>query len=238
MSDELTWINHLSFGDTGWGDELLFGALTTLQLALAASIAGVLFGIILAGMKLSSWRILSWSSQGYITLIRGTPEFLVMLIVFFGLSDAVFAISNALQLGIEVDIPKFLAAFVGLAMIFGAYSAEVFRGAYLSIPKGQFEAAKALGLTPFQSFRTVILPQVWRYAVPGLGNLWMVLLKDTSLAAVIAFDELLRVSKVASETTRDPLTFYLAAGIIYLAMTGLSDIGRHYLERSARRGIS
>ncbi len=238
VPDGNTWINHLAFGDSGWGDELLFGTLATLQLALVAAIAGILFGILLAVMKLSSWRILSWSSQGYITLIRGTPEFLIILIVFFGLSDAVFAITDALQLGIVIDVPKFFAAFVGLALIFGAYAAEVFRGAYLSIPKGQFEAASALGLTPFQSFRTVILPQVWRYAVPGLGNLWMVLLKDTSLAAVIAFDELLRVSKVASETTRDPLTFYLSAGIIYLIMTGVSDIGRHYLEKRVRRGIS
>lgn len=238
MSDGLTWISHLSFGNSGWGDELLFGALATLQLAFVAAIAGVLFGILLTGMQLSSSRILKWIANGYITLIRGTPEFLVILIVFFGLSDAVFAITNALQLGVVIDVPKFVAAFVGLALIFGAYAAEVFRGAYLSINKGQFEAAMALGLTPYQSFRTVILPQLWRYAVPGLGNLWMVLLKDTSLAAVIAFDELLRVSKVASETTRDPLTFYLAAGVIYLVMTGLSDIGRHYLEKRVRRGIS
>lgn len=238
MSDELTWISYLSFGDQGWADELLYGALATLQLALVAAIAGIIFGIALAGMQLSSWRILRWPANGYIMLIRGTPEFLVILIVFFGLSDAVFAITNALKLGIVIDVPKFVAAFIGLALIFGAYAAEIFRGAYLSIAKGQFEAAMALGMTPYQSFRTVILPQLWRHAVPGLGNLWMVLLKDTSLAAVIAFDELLRVSKVASETTRDPLTFYLVAGLIYLIMTGLSDIGRHYLEKRVRRGIS
>ena len=111
------------------------------------------------------------------------------------------------------------------------------RGAFLAASPGQIEAAIAFGMSPSQSFRRVRLPQMWRYAIPGLGNLWMVLIKDTSLAAVIALDDLLRMAKVAGENTREPLLFFLAAGALYLMLTALSDIGRARLEKRARRGV-
>jgi ABC-type arginine transport system permease subunit len=123
-------------------------------------------------------------------------------------------------------------------VIFCAYAAEVFRGAYLAIPHGQIEAGIACGMSDWGVFSRVRLPQMWRFAIPGLGNLWMVLLKDTSLAAVIAVDDLLRQAKIASEATRAPLTFYLAAGALYLVLTGLSDIGRERLERRSQRGMA
>ena len=159
------------------------------------------------------------------------------MLVFFGLELVLQGIVTSLGFEYRVEVPKFIAATIGLSLIFAAYASEVFRGAYLAVPSGQMEAAIATGMSERQAFVRIRLPQMWRFAIPGLGNLWMVLLKDTSLAAVIALDELLRHAKVASESTREPLLFYMAAGVLYLIMTGLSDIVRYRLEQASLRGI-
>ncbi|MEP3630543.1 MAG: ABC transporter permease subunit [Hyphomicrobiales bacterium] len=228
----------LSYGDNGWGDDLLWAAVLTIQLALCAVTLGFSLGIGLAGMKVSRFAPLRWFAETYTLIIRGVPEFLVLLLVFFG-SEA--ALNSGLALigsNVTIEIPKFLAAVLGLGVIFGAYSCEVFRGAYLAVPNGQIEAGKAVGLSSFQILWNIRFPQLWRFAIPGLGNLWMVMIKDTSLAAVIALDELLRVAKVAGEATRNPLLFLLAAGLLYLIMTSLSDIVRAKAERTAKRGYT
>ncbi|MEM7042172.1 MAG: ABC transporter permease subunit [Pseudomonadota bacterium] len=227
----------LGIGPGGWGDDLLRGAWVTVQLALAALSLGLVIGLAMAGAKLSSFRPLNWLGAGYTGFIRGTPEFLILLLVYFGSESAVKSLLAALGLEIDFEMPKFLAAVLGLAVIFGAYACEVFRGAFQAVPKGLMEAAEASGMSPWLAFRRVRLPMMWRYAIPGLGNLWMVMLKDTSLAAVIALDELLRIAKIAGETTRDPLLFFFAAGVLYLIMTALSDYGRHRVEQRARRGM-
>lgn len=228
----------LAFGDAGWGDELLAGASITVQLAIVSLACGLILGLILAFGRLSHWRALRWLTDVYIIFIRGTPEFLVLLLVFFGLDQVVHMAATGLGFQSGFEIPKFAAAVAGLSLIFGAYASEVFRGAYLAVPPGQIEAAMACGMSSSQVFRRIRLPQMWRFAIPGLTNLWMVLLKDTSLAAVIALDELLRQAKVASEATREPLLFYVSAGVLYLVLTGISDIVRHRLERSAQRGFA
>jgi len=228
----------LSFGEDGWGDALLWGALITVQLALSALAIGLVLGLLLAGAKLSRFAALRAAAETYAAFIRATPEFLILLLVYFGSEQAIQSLLGAVGLAASFEMPRFLAAVIGLAAIFSAYAAEVFRGAYLAVPRGQIEAAIACGMSGWQIFNRVRLPQMWRFAIPGLGNLWMVLLKDTSLAAVIAVDDLLRQAKIAAEATRAPLTFYLAAGAIYLALTGLSDIMRHRLERRAQRGAA
>ncbi|MEZ5932607.1 MAG: ABC transporter permease subunit [Alphaproteobacteria bacterium] len=227
----------LGIGPGGWGDDLLRGAWVTVQLALAALSLGLLIGLLLAGAKLSSFRPLNWFGAAYTGFVRGVPEFLILLLVYFGSEAAIQGLLGALGLDIAFEMPKFLAAVLGLAFIFGAYACEVFRGAFQAVPKGLMEAAEASGMSPWLAFRRVRLPLMWRYAIPGLGNLWMVMLKDTSLAAVIALDELLRIAKIAGETTQDPLMFFLAAGVLYLIMTALSDYGRHRIEQRARRGM-
>lgn len=228
----------LGFGDQGWGDELLRGTLVTLQLAVCALALGLALGLLLSAIKLSRWRPLRYGGEIYTAFIRATPEFLILLLFYYGIESAARIVLTGIGLGITFEMPRFLAAVIGLAAIFSAYAAEVFRGAYLAVPPGQIEAATACGMSDWQTFSRVRLPQMWRFAIPGLGNLWMVLLKDTSLAAVIAVDELLRQAKIGSEATRAPLTFYLAAGAIYLLLTGLSDLAREGLERRARRGVA
>ncbi|MBW0157515.1 ABC transporter permease [Sedimentimonas flavescens] len=228
----------LGFGAEGWGDDLLRGAALTVQLAVVSLAIGLTFGMVLALAKLSRFAPLRWLAQGYTLFIRGVPEFLILLLAFFGTEKAVAA--GAALLGLEggIEVPKFAAAVGGLSAIFAAYGCEVIRGAWLAVPNGQIEAGHSVGLSRWQIFYRIRLPQLWRIALPGLGNLWLVMLKDTSLAAVLAIDELLRVAKVAGEVTRQPLMFLLAAGAIYLLLTAISDKMRASFEARANRGMA
>lgn len=231
-------LGPLAFGDTGWGDDLLRGAWITITLALCSMTLGLIFGLVLAGAKLSRIAPLRWFAHAYTLFIRGVPEFLILLIVFFGSDQLINASLTSLGFAGGVEVPKFAAAVAGLSAIFAAYACEIFRGAYIAVPKGQIEAAFAIGLPAHKVFRRVRFPQMWRYAIPGLGNLWMVVLKDTSLAAVIALDELLRLSKLGGETEGRQLLFFAVAGALYLLMTFLSDQGRVWAEHRARRGVA
>jgi len=229
----------LSFGDKGFGDEiLLLGAPLTVGLALASLVFGVLVGLVLASASLSAARLLRAAVELYVTVVRGIPEFLVVLVVFFGAGRLLQFMASAL-FGYDeyIEVSAFAAGVFALGLIFGAYASEVFRGAFLAVPKGQIEAGIACGMTRWQVFHRIRLPQMWRFAIPGLGNLWMVLLKDTSLVSVIALDETLRWSKVAAERTEEPFTLYLFAAAIYLALTIVSDFWRHRLELLASRGV-
>lgn len=231
-------IGLLALGDQGWGDELLAGCQVTLQLALASLSVGLIFGLLLAGAKLSHHLALRAFAEAYTAFIRAVPEFLIILLFYFGSEQLVRSVLGLVGISIAFELPRFLAAVIGLSAIFAAYASEVFRGAYLSIPEGQIEAGIATGMTNGQIFFRIRLPQMWRFAIPGLGNLWMVLLKDTSLAAVIAVNDLLRQAKIAGESERAPLTFYLAAGALYLLLTGVSDAIRQRLENMAQRGVA
>ncbi len=227
----------LSLGADGWGDDLLRGALRTVELGGLSLLFGMAFGLLLAGGKLSRSPFLRIPASGYTLFIRGVPEFLVLLLVYFGSEQLISQVAISLGYSGDVSVSPFAAAVAGLSLIFAAYACDVFRGAYLAVPEGQIEAAAAIGMSPVKVFLRIRLPQLWRFAIPGLGNLWMVMLKDTSLAAVLAVDELLRVAKLAGETTRLPLLFLTAAGLLYLAMTALSDLMRARVERRARRGL-
>jgi len=228
---------NLSYGDLGFGDELITGTLLTLELAVVSLGVGIILGLLTAAAKLSPNRIYKSLAQLYTEVVRGIPEMLVVLVVFFGASALLQTIASWFNYDDYIEVNAFVAGVFALGLVFGAFSSEVFRGAFLAVPKGQLEAAKACGMSNWQVFRRIRLPQMWRFAIPGIGNLWMVLLKDTSLISIIALDELLRWSKVAAETTKEPFTFYIAAAIIYLLLTVLSDIARNYFETRANRGV-
>ena len=227
----------LGFGELGFGDEILRGAWLTLQLAFASLVFGLFMGLSAAAGKLSrSWAARALAN-GYTEIVRGVPEMLVVLVVFFGASSALQEIMALFGHDDYIEVNAFTAGTLALGLVFGAFASEVFRGAFLAVPKGQLEAGLSCGMSRWQVFHRIRLPQMWRFAIPGLGNLWMVLIKDTSLISVIALDELLRWSKVAAETTKQPFTFYAVAAIIYLAMAIVSDWGRARLERAANRGV-
>ena len=123
-----------------------------------------------------------------------------------------------------------------MGVIYGAFAAEVFRGAFLAVPRGQIEAARAAGMGPALTFRRVVLPQMWRFALPGLGNVWMVLIKATALVSVIQLEELMRSADIAARATRMPFTFFFVASLFYLGITVVSMAVQRRAEAWANRG--
>jgi len=221
----------------GYGSLLVDGAWLTIKVALASIALGLVFGLIGATAKLSKFVILRGAATAYTAVVRGLPELLLLLIVFYGGTLLVQDIWRGVGGESYIEIKPFIAGTFTLAFVFGAYATEVFRGAILAVPKGQIEAAYAVGMGRLQMFRRVMLPQVWRFALPGLGNLWLVLLKDTSLISVINLNELMYNSKAAAGAMREPFKFYLIAALIYLAFTIVSMIVLQYSERRAQRGV-
>ncbi|MCP2085001.1 ABC transporter permease [Paraburkholderia aspalathi] len=198
----------------GYGGLILLGALTTLLVALAATAIGSVIGILMAAAKLSPMRILSHFAGAYTTTIRGVPDLLVIFLVYYGGSATLSHV-----LGRSIEINAFGAGAVSLGLVFGAYATEIFRGAILEVPRGQFEAAAALGLTGTGSFVHVIAPQAWRLAVPAFGNQLTVLLKETALVSLVGLEDLMRRTGFAVEATNRPFFFYLVAGVLYFVLS-------------------
>ncbi len=221
----------------GFGEQLLHGAAMTLQLAVAALSVGLVLGLVGATGRLSAFAPARALAGAYTTVVRGLPELIVVLIIYFGASRLLTAAAAAIGHDGFVELSPFAAGVIALGLTFGAYATEVFRGAILAIPKGQVEAAHAFGMGRWLTFRRIVLPQVWRIALPGLGNLFLVLLKDTSLVSVIGLEELMRKTQIAVGFTRAPFTFYLTAAVLYLGMTVIAMAALHRAERAAARGM-
>ena len=212
----------LAFGKTGWGDELFFATLMTIAVSITAMIIGFLFALIFTPLKLSKKKYLNLISNSYTTVIRGVPELLVIYLFFFGGSGAIMYVASIFGYNDYIEINAFLTGSISIGIISGAYSTEVFRGAIQSIDKGQFEAAKVLGISKFVQFYKIILPQMLRLAIPNLSNVWQITLKDTSLISVTGLVEIMRQSYIAAGSTRDPLFFYSFAAVLYLLLTYFS----------------
>ncbi len=226
----------LSLEPPGWGGALLKGALVTLEIAVAAYLVGLVLGLSGAAAKLSGSAFLFWAAEAYTTLIRAVPELLLIIVLFYAGSSAIAALLSRLGLG-EVEISGFAAAIGVLGVVQGAYATEVIRGAIVAIPQGQIEAAKAYGMPAALRLRRVVIPAMLPIALPGLANLWLILVKDTALISVVGFSELLYTGKQAAGSTRHYFLFYMAVGAIYLVMTLGSNAMFRLLERQVRRGI-
>lgn len=226
-----------SYGPTGWGDEILAGLWVTVRLALCTLPVGLLAGFLIASLSLSQNRIARGCGFGYTTLMRGLPEILTLFIVYNGVGLLLNEVAGWLQPGSRIDFPPFAAGVVALSMVFAAFAAEVIRGAFQALPAGQIEAGLAVGMTPRQVFFRIKLPLLWRFALPGLGNLWLNLLKDTALVSVIALDDLMRATKVAVGVTKQPFTFYLAACLLYWLLCLISEFVLARMEKRAARGV-
>ncbi|MCB1433727.1 MAG: ABC transporter permease subunit [Alphaproteobacteria bacterium] len=225
----------LSFGDTGYGDELARGALVSLSIALLAYGLGLLIGIVGALGKLYGSRSTRVVLTGYTTLVRAVPELILILILYYAGSTALNALLAKLGLG-AFAINGFLAAVFVLGFVQGAYSTEVLRGAIQAIPLGQIEAARAYGMSPFLEFRRVTLPAMLPYALPGLANLWLIVTKDTALIAVVGYTELALATRQAAGNTKMYMTFYLFSGALYLILSLSSQRLFSWLEKRVRRG--
>jgi putative lysine/arginine/ornithine/histidine/octopine transport system permease protein len=221
----------------GFGPQIAYGAWMTIQVALGGLIIGLILGLLGATAKLSGNMVLRGIGQGYTTVVRGIPEILVVLLVYFGGEDLLNRMADSFGYDGYIEINVFVAGIMALGLSFGAYATEVFRGAIQSVPVGQVEAAIACGMTKRKTFVRITLPQAMRLAIPGLGNLFQCLLKDTSLVSLIALPELMRSSSIAISNTREPFTFYFIAALIYLAITCIVLLGQQYGERWANKGV-
>ena len=221
----------------GYGTSIIEGTLLTIEVALASLVVAMLLGIAGALGKLSDSLVLRFMSQTYTTIIRGIPDLVLMLLVFFG--GQVFVNKVAPMLGYEeyVDINPFIAGVLTIGFIFGAYMAETFRGAILAVHKGQLEAARAYGMRPLQVFVRVLLPQMVRHALPGFGNNWLVLIKTTALVSIIGLDDMVRKAGLAAGATRKPFTFYVVVAIDFLIITTISIYILKWLENRYSAGV-
>lgn len=225
----------LSFGDTGWSDEIAWGVWITVTLALATLPIGLFIGLIVAIAKQSEEWTLRTAADIYTTIFRGLPELLTLFLVYFGIQIGIQQLLTALGVETGIEINAFLAGMIALAFVFSAYASEVFLSAFRAIPRGQYEGGYAVGLRHSRVMRLIILPQLIRIALPGLGNLWMILLKDTALVSAIGLTDILRQTGVAARNTKEAFLFFGLAALLYLILALLSSIVIGRIERAGKK---
>ncbi|MBC6716179.1 MULTISPECIES: ABC transporter permease [Aurantimonas] len=225
----------IGFGPTGWGDDIAWGVLVTVSLALATLPIGLVFGFLLSLAKQSDDRYLNLSANIYTTIFRGLPELLTLFVVYFGANGLLRSLTQSTGLP-DIALSSFVSGMIALGFVFSAFASEVFLSAFRAIPPGQREGAAALGLGPARIMILVILPQIIRIALPGLANLWMNLLKDTALVSVIGLADIMRQTGIAARVTREPFYFFGVAIVLYLVLTMLSSIAIGGIDRWTKRG--
>lgn len=219
-----------------WLPTLLQGASLTLGVGVIALMISLVFGMVIALLRLSTSRPLRWTGTAYTTIIRGIPELVLLLLIFYGgqqfINDWRFEWADARGIDIEaIDFAPFWAGSVVIGLIYTAYMAETLRGAIMAVPAGQLEAAKAYGLSKNRIFFRITLPQMVRHALPGISNNWLVMLKATALVSLIALKDVVKIASDAAKGTGYQFTFFLFAGVIFLLFTSVSVWVFRYLER-------
>lgn len=222
-------------GDDGWGDELARGFYTTVALAVASLPIGLCLGLIVALSKRFGNSHLRFAGNMFTTVFKGLPELLTLFLIYYGAQVLVHNVLSGLGRETTFEISAFVAGMIALGLVFSAYASDALYAALRAIPRGQYEAAAALGFRPLSSFIFIIFPQVLRTALPGLGNLWMGLLKDTALVSVIGLPDILRQTGVAARVTKQPFAFYGIACMMFLLLALLSSIALSTIERRLRR---
>lgn len=216
---------------------ILYGALLTVAVSLAALVVATILGLIGAAAKLSGKPPLVGLATVYTTIIRGIPDLVLMLLVFYGGSIGLNNLLEALGSDVTPDINPFTAGVLTLGFIYGAYMTETFRGAILAIPRGQFEAGAAFGMNPRQVFLRITAPQMVRYALPGFTNNWLVLIKATAVVSLIGLHEMTYLAKQASAATRSPFAFFLFTAALFLVYTWLSLVLLRRLNQRYSLGV-
>ncbi|WP_040262258.1 MULTISPECIES: ABC transporter permease [Pseudomonas] len=221
----------------GYGEVILEGVGLTLQLALSSMALAIVLGLVGAAFRLSPVRVLAWLGELYSTVIRGIPDLVLILLIFYGGQDVVNRVAPLLGYDDYIDLDPLLTGVFTLGFIFGAYLSETFRGAFMGIPKGQAEAGMAYGMSSLQIFFRVLVPQMIRLAIPGFTNNWLVLTKATALISVVGLQDMMFKAKQAADATREPFTFYLAVAGLYLIITSVSLLLLKWLERRYSAGV-
>lgn len=231
------YLDLMGFGAGGWGMDMLKATGVTISVSLSGFATGAIFGCMAAAASFSSLRVLRLLADGYVTILRGIPDLLVIYLFYFGSSAMLSKV--AVFFGSEgfVSAPVFLIGALAIGVVSGAYQAEVYRGAVLALSRGEMEAAKAYGMPSGLMFRRIILPQAARFAIPGIGNVWQLVLKESALISVVGLVELMRQAQIGSGSTRKPFTFFLTAAVLYLLISFVSGVLFRAAEKRAMRGI-
>ena len=225
----------------GYGPALLEGAVVTIELAFFSLALALVLGLIGASAKLSKSRVAIGIATTYTTLIRGVPDLVMMLLFYYGGQVAVNNLSDYLDDAYDIDFffqfDPFISGVITIGLIFGAYMAETFRGAFLAVESGQIEAARAYGFSRWRTFHRIILPQMLRHALPGIGNNWQVLLKTTALVSIIGLTDMVRVAEEAAKAERMPFHFFIPVAFVYLSLTAGSELFIKWLNKRANIGV-
>jgi histidine transport system permease protein len=230
------------FDLAGYGPQIFAGTITTVELSVLSLVLSFILGLLGASAKLSKSRFLSGLATVYTTIIRGVPDLVLMLLIFYSLqiwlNDATdYLDSLQSRFDFEISLDPFTSGVITLGFIYGAYFTETFRGAFLAVPKGQLEAARAFGMKPMLVFRRVLFPQMMRYALPGLANNWQVILKATALVSLIGLTDVIKAAQNAGEGTFRTFYFMSIAGLVYLVLTTASNGVLMLLERKYAVGV-
>jgi histidine transport system permease protein len=220
----------------GYGPIIFAGTVQTVKLAILSLAFAFVLGLLGAAAKLSKNRITQGAGTVYTTLIRGVPDLVLMLLLFYSIQIWLNNLTDMLGWD-QIDIDPFVAGVAVLGFIYGAYFTETFRGAFLAVPRGQLEAGAAYGMTGWQVFTRIMFPQMMRFALPGIGNNWQVLVKATALVSIIGLADVVKAAQDAGKSTFNMFFFILVAALIYLAITTVSNVALIWLNRRYSIGV-
>ena len=226
----------ISWGPEGWLDDIAYGAFITVSLAVATLPLGLTIGFFIALGKQSREPSVRLAANIYTTIFRGLPELLTLFLVYYGVQIGLQQIIRVVSPETTVEVNSFVSGMVALGVVFSSYASEVFLSAFRAIPRGQYEGGFSIGLTNGQTMRLVVLPQLVRIALPGLANLWLILLKDTALVSAIGLSDIIRQAGIAARVTREAFLFFSVAALIYLALAIISSFGIRAVENAVNQG--
>jgi len=215
---------------------ILAGALVTVELAILAVAVAMLLGLASASAALSSRQVARIASMTYTTVVRGIPDLVLMMLLFYSVQQWLNEFTEWAGAA-SIDIPPFAAGVLTIGFVYGAYFSETFRGAFLAVPRGQIEAAQAIGLGRWRTFRRIVFPQVMRIALPGVGNNFQVLLKSVGLVSLIGIQDMVAIGRQAGLATTRHFVFLAVVGALFLLMTMVSQWALQALERRYTVGI-
>lgn len=228
----------LAWGDQGYGDEFAQGMVTTLFISFSSYAIAISIGMLGAWSKLCHIKALNRAGEVYTTVVRSLPELLLIFLIFYAGTRALASLLIGLGLVDSLEINPFAAVIVALGLIYGAYLTDVLRGGIQAVPKGQIEAAKAFGMHAPKRFMRVLFPQMIRYAIPGLGNQWLNITKDSALVSVVAqVTDIMSVGRSAANSTKHFIFFFAATAVVFMIISGVSMFVFSRLEKRANRGV-
>jgi octopine/nopaline transport system permease protein len=234
---QLGFFELMGFGPQGWGPAMLLGAVMTLAIAACGFLLGAAIGTLGAWAKIAGGILARGVADFYTTVLRGIPDLLVIYLFYFGGSSVMTALGRLFGANGFVGFPGFAAGALAIGVVSGAHHTEVLRGAFRAVSRGELEAARAIGMGRMLRFRRIIAPLVLRYALPGLGNVWQLVLKESALVSVTGVVELLRQAQIGAGSTREPFSFFVSAATLYLIVTTVSGWALRRAESHFARGM-